>query len=161
MVKVAMTYSHTDIENKVLENPAEQIHAVDVGGAWACPAHCTGGARDRAVLEADEAWVGDGDPEDRGGKGGAGGVSVGRRLTLDVPGEGPALGGDVRQQAGVAPVCFAERTVKGGEGFHRDKAAGSSGSPGRAVLCESTARHAGVEVGGGRGVSSPGVEDTP
>jgi len=160
MEQAARTDCHAAIGHDVLEDPAEKLHAVEVGGAWACPAHCTGGARDRAVLEADEAWVGDGDPEDRGGKGGAGGVSVGRRLTLDVPGEGPALGGDVRQQAGVAPVCFAELTVKGGEGFHRDKDVGSRGSPGRAVLCEATARHTGVEVGVVRELSSPGVQDT-
>lgn len=129
-----MTALHDTIGHDVLEQPAEQLHAVEVGGAGACTAPLTGGDRDRAVLEADEAWVGDGDPDDRGGTGGEGGVSVGLRLTLDVPGAGPDLRGEVRQQAGVAPVVFAERTVNGGEGLHRDTAVRASGSPGRAVL---------------------------
>ena len=155
-----MTDLHAAIGQDVLEEPADTLHDVEVGGSWACPAHLTGGERDRAVLEADEALVGDGDPEDRGGKGGEGGVSVGLRLTLDVPGDGPALGVDVLQQAGVAHVFFEERTVNGGEGFHRDKEVGARGWPGRAVLCEATARHDGVEVGVVRELSSPGVQDT-
>ena len=160
MEQAARTDWHAAIGHDVREAPAETLHAVEVGGAWACPAHWTGGARDRAVLEADEALGGAGAPADRGGTGGAGGGSVGRRRTLDVPGEGPALGGAGRQQAGVAPVGLAERTVKGGEGLHRDQDVGSSGSPGRAGLCEATARHAGVEVGVVRELSSPGGQDT-
>jgi hypothetical protein len=73
----------------------------------------TGGEGDRAVCEADETVVGDGDLEDRGGERGAGGVAVVMRLTVDVPGESPDLGGDVRQQSGLAHPFFEERAVEG------------------------------------------------
>ena len=82
----------------------------------------------------DEAAVGDGDLEDIGGEGGEGGVAVVIGLTVDVPGDGPDLGVDVLQQAGVAHVFFEEGAVDGGEGFDGDKEVGAGGQPGRAVL---------------------------
>ena len=35
------------------------------------------------------------------------------RLTVDVPGAGPDLGGDVLQQSGLAHTFFEERAVDG------------------------------------------------
>jgi len=64
------------------------------------PARVSYGEGDRAVLEADETLVGDGDCADLGGKGGEGGVAVGIGPTMDIPRDGPALGGEVFQQAG-------------------------------------------------------------
>jgi hypothetical protein len=95
MKKTAMTDFHKAIGQDVLEKPAEKLHAVKVHGAWACTANFTVGKRDRAVLEADETLVRDGDSEDIGGEVGESGVAVGLRLTVDVPGESPDLGGDV------------------------------------------------------------------
>jgi hypothetical protein len=60
----------------------------------------------------------------------------------------------------VAHGFFAERAGDGGEGLNRDKAVGSRGSPRRAVLCASTARHDGGEVRVVLELSSPGVPDT-
>ena len=51
------------------------------------------------------------------------------RLTVDVPGDGPDLGIDVLQQAGLAHVCFEEGAVDGGEGFDGDKEVGAGGPP--------------------------------
>ena len=48
-------------------------------------------------------------------------------LTVDVPGDGPDLGIEVLQQAGLAHLFFEERAVDGGEGFHGDKEVGSGG----------------------------------
>ena len=79
------------IGQDVLEEPAEKLHDVEVGGAWACTAHFPVGEGDRAVRERDEATVGDGDPEDIRGEGGEGGVAVVIGLTVDVPGDGPDL----------------------------------------------------------------------
>ena len=79
--------------------------------------------------------------------------------TVDVPGDGPDLGGDVRQQAGLAHICFADGAVDGGERLHGDKEVGSGGLPGRAILRESTARNAVVEVGMVRELPVPGMED--
>ena len=82
------------------------------GGAGARIAHFTVGEGDRTVLEADEALVGDGDPENRGGEGGEGGVSVVMGLTMDVPGDGPHLWVDVRQQSGLAHIFLQESAVE-------------------------------------------------
>jgi len=96
-----------------LQEPAEKLHDVEVGGAWAGTAHFPGGEGDRAVLERDKAALGDGDPEDLRGEGGEGGVAVVPRLTVDVPGARPDLGGDVLQQSGLAHPFFADRAVDG------------------------------------------------
>jgi len=104
---------HTAIGPDRREEPAETRHDVEVGSAWACPAHLTGGKSDRAVLATDNPWGGEGNPADRGSEGGAGGVAVVLRLPVDVPGEGPDLGGEGLQESGWAPLGFAERTGDG------------------------------------------------
>jgi hypothetical protein len=81
------------------------------GGAGARTAHFTVGEGDRMVLEADEALVGAGDPANIGGEGGEGEVSVVIDLTMDVPGDGPDLWVDVRQQSGLAHIVLKESAV--------------------------------------------------
>ena len=142
------------------EEPAAQRDDVKGSRSEACPANCPVGAGDRAVREADETLVGDGDRADRGGKGGAGGVAVVISPTVDVPGEGPDLGVDGLQEAGLAHVCFADGAGEGGARLHGDTAVGSGGLPGRAVLRASTARNDGVDVGVIRELPAPGMEDT-
>jgi hypothetical protein len=51
---------HKAIGEDVLQEPAEKLHDVEVGGAWACTAYFTGSKRDRTVREADDALIGDG-----------------------------------------------------------------------------------------------------
>src|SRR5881409_1708882 len=97
----------------MLEEPAEKLHGVEVGGAWACPSGLTIGESDGAVLERDDAAIGDSDPEDRGGEVCEGGVSVVLGLTVDVPGDGPDLGVDVLQQSGCAPLLLPHGAVDG------------------------------------------------
>jgi hypothetical protein len=147
------------IGQDMLQEPAEKLHAVEVGGAWAGAAHLTGGEGDRAVRERDHAAIGDGDPEDRGGEGGAGGVAVVMGRTVDVPRDGPDLGGDVLQQSGLAHVCFAQSAGDGGEGGDGDKEGGAGGQPRCAVGGETTARDDGVDVGVGLELPAPGVQD--
>ena len=141
------------------EEPAEKLHAVEVGGAEAGTAHFPGGEGDRAVRERDEAVVGDGDLEDRRGEGGEGGVAVVIGLTVDVPREGPGLRIDLLQQTGVAHLVFEEGAGDGGERFDRDKEVGSGGPPGRAVRGEAPARDHGVDVGVVLELPAPGVQD--
>jgi len=99
---------------------------------------------------------GPGGPCDGHGAGGQGGVAVVRGLTRDVPGDGPALGGEVLQPSGVAPGCVPERAGERGEGVDGANAVGAGGAPGRAVRCEAPARDEGVEGGVGREVPAPG-----
>jgi hypothetical protein len=124
---------HEAVREHVLEEPADTLYSVEWSGAWACTAYFSVGERDRAVLEADDALVGDGDPEDVGSKGGEGGGSMVLGLTMDIPGDGPDLRVDVLQQSGVAHVFFEESAVDGGEGFNGDKKVSSGGAPSRAV----------------------------
>ena len=118
------------IGQDMLEEPAEKLHDVEVGGAWAGTARFPVGEGDRAVRERDDTAVGDGDLEDIGGEVGEGGVAVVIGLTVDVPGDGPDLRVDVPQQTGVAHGFFEEGAVDGREGFHGDKEVGSGGQPG-------------------------------
>ena len=111
MEKAEVADFHEAIGQDVLEEPAEKFHAVEVGSAEACTAHFPVGEGDCAVLEADETVVGDGDLEDRGGEVGEGGVAVVLGLTMDVPGDGPDLWVDVRQQSGLAHLFFEESAV--------------------------------------------------
>jgi len=134
MEKAEMTDFHEAIGQDVLEEPAEKLHDVEMGGAWACTAHFTVGEGDRAVREADETAVGDGDLEDIRGQVGEGRVAMWRGLTMDIPRDGPHLGVDVLQQSGLAHVVFEDGSVDGGQGFDGDKEVGSGGAPGCAVF---------------------------
>ena len=99
------------IGQDVLEEPPEKLHAVEVGGAEACTAHFPVREGDGTVREAHETVVGDGDLEDIRGEVGEGGVAVVVGLTVDIPGDGPDLGGDVLQQSSLAHLFFEKRTV--------------------------------------------------
>jgi hypothetical protein len=142
-----------------VEEPADTLKDVKVDGAAAGTAHLLRGAQDRAVLEAHEAVVGDGDLEDVGGEGGEGGVAVVVGLTVDIPGDGPDLGGDRRQQTGVAHLFSAEGAGEGGERLNRAKDVGAGRAPGGAVLGEAPARDAVVDVGVVREWPAPGMQD--
>ena len=95
----------------MLEEPADKLHGVEVGGAGAGAAGLTIRKGHGTVLEAYDAAVGDGDLKDIRGEGGEGGVAVVIRLTVDVPGDGPDLWGDVLQQTGLAHIFLKESTV--------------------------------------------------
>jgi hypothetical protein len=136
------------LRHDVLEAPAEHLPNVEVGGAWAGPAHVPRGKSARAIREADKTLVGDSDLEDRGGEGGEGGAAMVLRLTVDVPGKGPDLGSAGLQEAGLPHLFFEERAGDRGEGVHGDKEVGAGGSPHGAVRGEAPARDDGVEVGG-------------
>ena len=124
-----MAHLHETMRQDVREEPAEKFHAIKGRGAEADPAHFPGGEGDRAVVQADETVVGDGALEDRGGQGGAGGMAIGRRLTMDVPRDGPDLRVDLLPQSSVAHGVCAEGTGDGGAGFDRDKEVGAGGPP--------------------------------
>ena len=151
---------HEAVREHVLEEPVEKLERIECRGAWACTAYFSVGERDRAVLEVDDALVGDGHPEDIRGEGGEGGVAVGLCLTVDIPGDGPGLRIDLLSQTGLADVFLKERTVEGGERCDRDKAVGSGRAPCRAVLGEATARDKRVDLGVILQLSAPGMQDT-
>jgi hypothetical protein len=122
------------IGQAVREEPAEQLPAVELGGAWAGTAHLPGGAGDRAGRAAEERAVGDGDLEDIRGQGGDGRLAMWSGLTMDSPRASPHLRGKVLQPSSVAQVGFADGSVAGGQGVDGDKEGGAGGAPGGAVL---------------------------
>ena len=144
----------------MLEEPAEKLHDVELGGAEACTAHFPVGKGDGAVREAHETVVRDGDLEDIRGEVGESGVAVVLSLTVDIPGDGPDLGIDVLQQASLEHVFFEERTVDGGERFNRNQEVGAGGVPGRAVRGEATAGHNVMDVRVVLELPPPGMQDT-
>jgi hypothetical protein len=155
-----MTDFHEAIGQDVLEESADTLAGVEMSRAWTCTAGFTGGEGDGAVCEAHDTSVGDSDPEDIRSEGGAGRVSVVIGLTVDIPGDGPALRIDVFQQSSCVHLLFPQSAVDGWEGFHRDKEVGSGGQPRGAVLGEATARDDRVDVRMGLKLSSPGMQDT-
>ena len=113
MQQAEVTDFHEAVREDMVQEPADTRHGVEVGGSWACTARCTIGESDGAVLERDEAAIGDSDPEDRGGEVLKGGVAVVLGLTMDVPGAVPDLWIDVPQQPGCAHCLFPHGAVDG------------------------------------------------
>ena len=151
---------HEAVRQDVWEEPAEKLHDIKVRSAEAGTASLPVREGDRAVCEADETVIGDGTLADIRGEGGEGGGAVGLRLTVDVPRDGPDLGVDVRQQAGVAHGFFEESAVERGEGFDGDKDVGSGRQPSGAIVREAAARDDSVDVGVVLELPTPGGEDT-
>jgi hypothetical protein len=118
----------------MLEEPADKLHGIEGGSAWASTSRLTVGEGDSAVLEAYETSIGDGDPEDIGGEVLEGRVAIVARLRVNVPGDVPDLWVDVLEQSGLAHIFFEDGSVDGREGFHGDKEVGSRGEPDGAVL---------------------------
>ena len=154
-----MTDFHEALREHVLEEPADKFDGVEGGGSWARTAGLTVGKGDGAVFESYKTSVGDGDPEDIRGEVGEGGVAMGTRLRVDVPGEVSDLWVDVLQPSGSAHVFFEEGSVDGRESSDGDKEVGSGGKPSAAVLRESTARDDVVNMGMVLELSSPGMQD--
>jgi hypothetical protein len=113
MQNADVTHCHEAVGHDVREAPAETLQGVEGDGAWPCTAGRMGGAGPGAVLARDDTVLGDGHFEDIRGEGLQGGVGVWSSLTMDMPGDGPSLWGDVLQQSSLSPVIFAERTGEG------------------------------------------------
>ena len=113
MLKAEVPDFHEAVRQDMLEEPADTFHDVKVRGAEAGTAHFPVGEGDRAVREADETAVGDGDLEDIRGQVGEGRVAMWSGLTMDIPRDGPHLGVDVLQQSGLAHVFFEDSSVDG------------------------------------------------
>ena len=98
MQKAKVTDFHEAVREDMLQEPADKLYSVEVGGSWAGTARVTIGESNDAVLERDDAAIGDSDPEDIGSKVGEGRVAVVIGLTMDVPGDGPDCWGESYDQ---------------------------------------------------------------
>jgi hypothetical protein len=98
--KANMSDLHAARGQDVVQDPAQKLHDVKLGGARAGAAGLAGRAGADTVLERDHTAVGDGHCADRGGEGrqGRGAVRVG--LAVHVPGGVPALWGALVDQPG-------------------------------------------------------------
>jgi len=159
MDKTAVADVHEALGHDVLEESAEKLQDVELGGTWAGTADFPGGEGDRVVCERDDAAGGDGDLADRGGERGEGGVAVVVGLTVDIPRDGPDLGIDVLQQASLGYLFLEDGAGDGRAGFDGHKDVGTGGQPGGAVRGEATARDDGVDMRVGLELSTPGMQD--
>jgi hypothetical protein len=124
-----------------------------------CPAGCTSGAGHGAVREGDEAALGDGDPDNRGGEvcAGCGPVRVG--LPRDLPVGMPDLGIDGVEQTGIGHIVLQDGVGDGREGVHGDQEVVSGREPRGTVPGEAATRDDGVEVRVRRELPAPGMQD--
>jgi hypothetical protein len=97
---------HEAVGEDGLEEPAEQRDGGEGGGTLSSATGFAGGEGDAAVLERDDAALGDGDLEDREGEICARGMAVRIGLAVDSAGAVPDVWGDVLQQAGLAHSFF-------------------------------------------------------
>jgi hypothetical protein len=159
MEQAAVADVHTAFGHDMREEAPEKLEDVEMGRPEAGTAHFSGGKRNAAVRERDEAVVGDGDLADRGGAGGEGGMAGVVGLRVDVPREGPDLGIALRQEPGVGHGVCEAGAGEGREGCDGDKDGGAGGPPGRAVLGEPPTGHTVREVRVILQLPAPGVED--
>jgi hypothetical protein len=111
MQQAAVPACHAALGQDMLEEPAEQLHGVEIGRAWACTAALTGGEGDGATRARDDAAGGDGDLEARGGEVCDGRVAVGGGLAVNVPVGVPDRWIDRLSQSSVVHIFFAENAV--------------------------------------------------
>jgi hypothetical protein len=93
----------------MVEDTVHQLKDVEARGAWTGPAGLAGGEGDAALLQADEAPVGEGDCADRGRQGWQGGGAWGSGRAVDVPWGRPDVWVDLCTLAGSVPRLFEER----------------------------------------------------
>ena len=116
--------------------------------------------RDTTVGEVLEATAGDGDPEDIAPEVLEQLLLGARRLHVDHPIAGPALGGDLIAQVGPAQGVAHRAAKDGREDVAGEKKIGTRRrDPVRAVACESPTREKDVDVGVIRQVLPSGVQD--
>jgi hypothetical protein len=149
---------HNAVRHDMLEESAEKLEDIALGGARSGPAGFAGGESAGAVFARDEAAVGEGDRADRGGKVLAGGMAVWMGLAVDMPVGMPDPGVEALHKTGVGPLVFEDRPGEGREGCDGDKEGGARREPLGAVLGAPPARDNGVEVGMGLELPAPGVQ---
>jgi hypothetical protein len=109
--KAAVAHLHAARRPDRLEEAAHKLKDVEAGGARPGTAWFAGGEGDDAILQADDAPVGDGHFEDLGRQGCEGGGAMGRGVAVDVPWGGPDVGSDLCKLSGSAHLLFEERAV--------------------------------------------------
>jgi hypothetical protein len=118
---------HETVRQDVLEEPADQLDGVEVGGTPPSAAGFAVGEGDGAVFERDDSAIGDGDLEDLRGEVFERRMAARMGLAVDIPGDGPDLRVDVLQKSGLADVLSEDGTVDGRKRFDRNQEVGSGG----------------------------------
>lgn len=101
------------IGQDVLEEAAHKLQDIERSCPRSSASGFAIGKGDGTLLERDNASVGEGNPEDIGGKVGKGRVAIWMGLRMDIPRDVPSLWVDVFQQSGLSDVIFEEGTVDG------------------------------------------------
>jgi hypothetical protein len=110
--KAEVSHLHEARRQDMLEEAAHKLKDVEAGGAGTGTAWLAVGAGDDAILQADEAPVGDGHFEDIGRQVLQGGGAMGGGLAMDVPWGGPAVGVDLFKLSSSVHLLCEERAVE-------------------------------------------------
>ena len=157
--KAEVSALHEALGQDMREEAAEKLDGVKGSGPRPCTAGFARRESDGAVLEGDDAAIGDGDFQHRGSKVLAGGGAVWIGLAVHMPGAMPDPGVAALQKAGVGHLLLEDRPVDGGEGLDGNKEVRSRREPLGTVLGEPTAWDDVMEVGGVLELPAPGMED--
>lgn len=157
--KAEVTDLHEALGQDMLEESADKVDGIELGGTLPCTSGFTICESDGAVLEGDDTTIGDGDFEDIGGEvfERYGPIWIG--LAVDIPGDFPALWVDVVEESSALHLLFEDGLVDGRECFNGDKEVVSGREPLGVVSGESTTWDNIVNVGVVLELSAPGVED--
>lgn len=159
MHEAEVTDFHEAIGQDMLEEAAHKFDGVETGGALPGTARLTVREGDGALLERNDAVVGNGDLENVRGEIFTCAMSVGLGPTVDVPGGVPDLRVDVFEHAGLFHLLLEDSTVDGRESFNGDKEVVSGREPLGAFFGETTAWDDGVDVRVVLELPTPGMED--
>jgi len=109
--KAEVSHLHEARRQDMLEEAAHKLKDVEAGGAWTGTAWFSVGEGDDAILQADDAPVGDGHFEDIGRQVFEGGGAMGGGLAVEVPWGGPDVWVDLFKLSSSVHLLFEESAV--------------------------------------------------
>ncbi len=109
--KAEVSHLHEAHRQDMLEEAAYKLKDVKAGGAWTGTSWFSVGEGDDAILQADDAPVGDSDFEDIGRQVCEGGGAMGSGLAVDVPWSVPDVWIDLFKLSGGVHLLFEESAV--------------------------------------------------
>ena len=113
----------------MLQEAADEFHDFEGEDSWALAVRLAIANEDGAVLDFDDARVGDSDFKDVGGKVLEASFARRYRLAVDVPVDVPDFRGDLIEAAGLFDLIAELDSKDFGESFDGEKKVGSGGMP--------------------------------
>lgn len=141
----------------MLEEAADELDDIEVEGSFSLAVGFAITNPHGAVLNPDDARIGDGDFENVGGQILQSRLTGAHGLAVHIPVDLPDSGWDLIEQLSLFHEIAELGSEDGREGLDRDKEIGSGGMPGTIGATQSAARNDVVDMGMILKSSSPGV----